>query len=301
MPHYLYGDYRNGILLNNISFDPFSYSRRVPMLMGGSEWQFPPFKSIQVVQGLSFPEIEAQIRDTKRKPFELAYQYNLIGYYPHHEDDSNHNRRSFIEFEITGLRHELHKPGEVAFNHGETEGIKSKIRLITSNETPHREAKIEFLELVPREESGDGDLPAEDSIAGPTWGGRLPILAAGESFYTTNSTYNPADWNECGPVTDRWRQVMCKVEDFTEWLKHQKGWPSQLILTAFIILCIMLGLLQAFVLWTCYWLARKTLKTWSQREECSENEEERRGLLAGNEALEEEEEEEEEEEKDGYP
>ena len=288
MPHYLYGDYREGILLNNISFDPLSYSRRVPMLMGGSEWQFPPFKAIQVLQGLSFPEIEAQIRDIKRKPFELAYQYNLIGYYPKHEDNSYRDWLSFVEFEITGLRHELHKPEEVAFTHEWTEGIKSKIRLIKSNETPHREAKIEVLELVPRQESEDGDLPAEDSISGPTWGNRLPILAAGESFYTTSTTYKPADWNECGAVADRWRQVMCKVEDFTEWLKHKKGWPPKLILTAFIILCIMLGLFQVFVLWTCYRLARTILNTKDQREECGGSEEERRGLLAGDETLEEE-------------
>jgi len=250
--------------------------------MGGSDPFVPPFTAVQVPSDVGSSAIEMQLDDAHQKPFELAYNYNYILY---HTPENGREWLTLIEFEITGMRHELHDPKDINFKGDWVQGIRDKMRMLISYDNPKEETTIEVLELMPRD-AEKGYVPSEGSIASSSWGGRMPSIA--EDLYTMNRSYKPGDWNECGPKNDQWRQNLCGIEDFTEWLKNDVGMDPHVILTLFVVLCIIVGVMLAFALWKFYRLARGQLATWDQRAEESDGEE-RSGLLAGNEELDEEE------------
>ena len=268
------------------------------MLMEAQSFPWaPPIKAYQLPLIASVDDLSkhqpCRPSSTNVGSFELAYEHTYIAYVL----DNPREWLVFLELDITGLRHQSHEPKVITFDEGPEQpfGATKAVRILLSYDNRNEEKKIEVIELVAKESPLETrkDGINEKSIAGSDWGGRLNT---GKSVHTwTNHvSFRPAEWNDCGRKDERLRQVLCKVEDFTGWLKFYMD--PHLILTLFVILCI--------VIFTGFcvlgWLGQRWVRvSWmtsrkrtERRSDESEESEEGQGLLDGDETIEEEKEEE---------
>lgn len=118
-----------------------------------------------------------------------------------------------LEFRIEGMRYD---GVDVDVEFGEGVGVEwmVRVRVWMSDANPAEERRIEGVELVPVEASGDayGCAGAEQggnvSLAGLDWGGRRDL----DGGYWTGCTFKPGEWNECGRRDDRWSQISSHLE-----------------------------------------------------------------------------------------
>ena len=193
----------------------------------------PPFTANQIGANATLRREENQNRHgIPTRQFELAYAYDVVTYAPR---DRVREWQAFIEFEITGLRHEERAPRDVAFFGGEvgkgTEGavpgVTGVVRLVLGRPA-FRDVTIEALELMPKEmmaEFAGAEIESlreaarskgDRSITTANWGGRLRDVNGpdGEYMYTQHVSFRPGEWNDCGKKDERGRQTMCKLNDF---------------------------------------------------------------------------------------
>lgn len=278
------------LLLNDLHFDPLYYKRRAPMLMGAQSFPWaPPFKAYQVPSTASREDLSkhqpSRPRSTDVRPFELAYEYTSISYAPDHPREW----LAFLELDITGLRHESQEPEDTTFDEGleQAFGTAGTVRILLSYDNPSEEKTIEAIELVPKEPPLETlkDSIDEKSIAGSDWGGRLNTSNK-DHIWTTHVSFRPAEWNDCGRKDEHLRQILCKVEDFTNWLKLFMD--PKVILTLFVILCIIVFTGLCSLGWLGWRLAQASwMKMRERNERRSEESEAGQGLLDGDEILEE--------------
>jgi hypothetical protein len=278
------------LLLNQLHFDPLYYQRRAPMLMVAQSFpSLTPFKAYQV------PSIASAENPSKDQPshpsstnvgsFELAYEHTSINYAP----DNPREWLAFLELDITGLRPESHEPKDMTFDEGPEQafGAIKTVRILLSYDNPSEEKTIEVIELVPRESplAPPTDDIHEKSIVGSDWGGRLNTSNI-DHIWTAHVSFKPAEWNDCGRVDERLRQVLCKVEDFTDWLKLYLD--PHLILTLFVVLCIILFTGLCSLGWLGWrWARASWMKSRKEKGRLSEESEAGQGLLDGDDMLEE--------------
>lgn len=276
------------LLLNGLLFDPLYYERRIPILMGGSSfYSTPPFTAYPVPTNPSVEDLReyrqsSQSRPTVIQSFELAYEHTYIAYVPKNPREW----LCFLQFDITGLRRESQ---DMRFDNDpeQDEGaVFQTVRILLSYDNPYEEKRIETIELIPKgslAETSHNGL-GEKSIAGPSWGGRLNTSNT-DHILTTHVSFSPAEWNDCGRKDEHLRQVLCKVEDFTDWLKLYLD--PHLILTLFVVLCIIVFAGLCALGWLGWRLARASWIKSRQRNgrRCRENEA-AQGLLDGDETLE---------------
>ena len=169
------------------------------------------------------------------RQFQLAYEYDMVTFAP---KDRVREWEVLIQFEITGLRHEEHRPKDVPFFtnkvgkgvEGIVPGVTSLVRLVLGY-TDLEEVKITALELMPKDSMAQfasenieaprktAELKWDKSITTANWGGRLRDINGpeGKDIYTEHVSFKPGDWNDCGRKDEWGRQIMCKVDDFKAW------------------------------------------------------------------------------------
>ena len=275
------------LLLNGLLFDPLYYERRVPMLMGGSSfYSAPPFTAYPVPANASAEDLHQYRQSSRSRPadiqsFELAYEHTYIAYVP----ENPREWLCFLELNITGLRREsqdMRSDNDPAQGTG---GFFQTVRILLSYDNRYEEKKIEAIELIPNgpllEISHNG--LGEKSITGPSWGGRLNTSNT-DQVLTTHVSFSPAEWNDCGRKDEQLRQVLCKVEDFTDRLKLYLD--PHLILTLFVVLCVIVFAALCGLGWLGCRLARASwIKSRERYGRRYGQNEAAQGLLNGDETL----------------
>ena len=244
------------LYLQGEELNPLWYERRAPTFYNLPHPFAPPFttKEIGVNETLQREENNNGYGMPLRQ-FELAYEYDMVTYAP---KDSVREWEVLIQFEITGLRHEQHRPKDIPFSgsrankrkEGAVPGVTSVVRLILGY-TELEEMIITDLELMPREGMDQfgpegfealrhaAELKGNKSITTVNWGGRLHDINGpdGKDMYTEHVSFRPGEWNDCGRKDDWGRQMMCKVDD-------SKGWSPVLFVVSLVSVAILLlGLL----------------------------------------------------------
>ena len=233
------------------------------------------------------------------RQFELAYEYNMVTYAP---KDRTREWEVLIQFEITGLRHEEHRPRDIPFfgsggderKGGTIPGVTSIVRLVVGY-TELEEMEISALELMPK----DGmerfapkaiealrkaaEMKGNESITTTNWGGRLRDINGpdGKDMYTEHVSFKPGEWNDCGRKDEWGRQMMCCVDD--PKARSPVGFVLSLILVAISLLCILIAVVSGV------WLGVRILRGRKYEEVVTAEGETDALLLSGDEELEEEE------------
>ena len=234
-----------------------------------------------------------------RRQFELAYEYDMVTYAP---KDRTREWEVLIQFEITGLRHEDHRPRDIPFfgsgvderKEGTIPGVTSVIRLAVGY-TETEEMEISALELMPKAgmerfapEAVEAlrkaaEVKGNESITTTNWGGRLRDINGpdGKDMYTEHVSFKPGEWNDCGRKDEWGRQMMCSVDDLKE--RSPVGFVLSLILVAKSLLCILIAVVSGV------WLGARFLRGRKFEEVVTAEGERDALLLSGDEELEEEE------------
>lgn len=173
--------------------------------------------------------------------FELGYRY--LNYRAVSEDDI------LLEFRVEGLRYD---GMDIEFEDGF--GAEKMVRVRMSATTEKKESRIEEVELVPVEDLSEGIVDDTDetdekdekdkgdgrdkrSLAGLDWGGRRDMNAGN----WTDWTFKPGEWNDCGRRDERFRQLLCKLEDLG------------MNLAGFIVICVLLTISAILLLGFLGW------------------------------------------------
>lgn len=261
----------------------------------------PPFTANQVGANKTLQQQENQSRwGIPIRQFELAYEFDLVSYAP---KDRPLEWEVFVEFEITGLRHEEHVPKDIPFprggfyqeSQGVVPGVTSVVRIVLRY-TAYMEMRIEALELMPKEAMADvagkeiealrkaAELKGEKSITTANWGGRMRDINGpdGKDIYTEHVSFKPGEWNDCGRKDEWGRQIMCKVDDFKAW--SPVVFVMSLILLAMVLVAIFISVVFVF------WLAIRFLRGQKVEEVVTAKGEDDALLLFGDEELEDEDE-----------
>ena len=248
------------------------------MFYGSPDEFAPPFIANQVgVNGTLQREVNNNGYGLPLRQFELAYEYNAVTYAPGREV---WKWEAFIEFEITGLRHEEHLPKDIPFSsstsypekEGAVPGVNSVVRVIVGY-TGYNEMTIKAVELMPKENNAklEGEemglqrnaaaLEGDESITTPTWGGRLRDINGpdGKDMHTIHASFKPGEWNDCGRKDERGRQIMCKLENIGN--RFYDFWTSSPVLArlSLVLVGIVLNGLFIFLLFVS-WLAIRSLR-----------------------------------------
>ena len=233
------------------------------------------------------------------RQFELAYEYNMVTYAP---KDRAREWEVLIQFEITGLRHEEHRPRDIPFfgsgvdgrKAGTVPGVTSVVRLVLGY-TELEEMEISALELMPKDGMDRfapraiealrkaAEAKGDESITTTNWGGRLRDINGpdGKDMYTEHVSFKPGEWNDCGRKDEWGRQMMCSVDDLKAW--SPVGFVLSLILAAISLLCILIAVVSGV------WLGVRFLRGRNDEEVVTAEGETDALLLSGDEELGEEE------------
>lgn len=290
------------LYLQGETLNPLWYERRAPnfYFYGPSHGSVPPFTANQDGTNATLQQEENNNGwGMPTRQFELAYEFDMVTYAP---KDRVWEWEVFIEFEITGLRHEEHVPKDIPFYgsgvdegvEGAVPGVTSIVRLILEY-TAVREKRIKAVELMPKESMAKYagkeietlrkaiELKGEKSITTADWGGRLRDINGpdGRDMYTEHASFQPGEWNDCGRKDESGRQIMCKVDEFREWS------PVAFLLSLILLAIVLVGMfiLTVFV----FWLAIRFLRGQRNEEVAATQRETDALLLFGDEELEEEE------------
>ena len=211
------------------------------------------------------------------RQFELAYEFNAVIYALGREV---WKWEAFIEFEITGLRHEEHVPKDIPFSsstsypekEGAVPGVNSVVRVIVGY-TGYNKMIIKAVELMPKENNVKTEdkemesqrkaaaLEGDESITTPTWGGRLRDINGpdGKDMHTMHASFKPGEWNDCGRKDERGRQIMCKLENIGN--KFYDFWTSSPMLARLSLVLVGIVLNGLFILLLFVsWLAIRSLR-----------------------------------------
>ena len=233
------------------------------------------------------------------RQFELAYEYDMVTYAP---KDRAREWEVLIQFEITGLRHEEHRPRDIPFfgsgvderKGGTVPGVTSVVRLIVGY-TEVEEMEISALELMPKDGMDRfaptaiealrkaAEVKGDESITTANWGGRLRDINGpdGKDMYTEHVSFKPGEWNDCGRKDEWGRQMMCSVDDLKA--RSPVGFVLSLMLAAISLLCILIAVVSGV------WLGVRFLLGRNYEEVATAEGETDALLLSGDEELEEEE------------
>ena len=234
-----------------------------------------------------------------KRQFELAYEFDMVTYAP---KDRTREWEVLIQFEITGLRHEEHRPRDIPFfgsgvderKGGTVPGVTSVIRLVVGY-TELEEMEISALELMPKDGMDRfapkaiealrkaAEVKGDKSITTTNWGGRLRDVNGpdGKDMYTEHVSFKPGEWNDCGRKDEWGRQMMCSVDDLKA--RSPVGFMLSLILVAKSLLCILIAVVSSV------WLGVRVLRSEKYEEVVAAEGETDALLLSGDEELEEEE------------
>ena len=257
---------------------PLWYERQAPVFYGSPDQSAPPFVANQIgVNGTLQREENNNGYGMPVRQFELAYEFNAVTYAPGREV---WKWEAFIEFEITGLRHEEHVPKDIPFststsipeNEDAVPGVNSVVRVIVGY-TGHNKMTIKAVELMPKKNNAKvageemelqrkvAALKGDESITTPSWGGRLRDINGldGKDMYITHALFKPGEWNDCGRKDERVRQVMCKLENIGN--KLNDFWTSSPVLSRFSLVLVGIVLNGLFIsLLFVSWLAIRSLR-----------------------------------------
>ena len=254
---------------------PLWYDRQAPVFYGSPDQSAPPFVANQIgVNETLQREENNNGYGMPVRQFELAYEFNAVTYAPGREV---WKWEAFIEFEITGLRHEEHAPKDIPFSsstsypekEGAVPGVNSVVRVIVGY-TGYNKMIIKTVGLMPKENNAkiEGDemepqrnaaaLEEDESITTPTWGGRLRDIN-GPDMHTMHASFKPGEWNDCGRKDEWGRQIMCKLENVGN--KFDDFWTSSPMLArlSLVLVGIVLNGLFIFLLFVS-WLAIRSLR-----------------------------------------
>ena len=248
------------------------------MFYGSPDEFAPPFVANQIgVNGTLKWEENNNGYGMPLRQFELAYEFNAVTYAPGREV---WKWEAFIEFEITGLRHEEHVPKDISFSsstsypekEGAVPGVNSVVRVIVGY-TGYNKMTIKAVELMPKENNAELEgedmepqrkapaLEGDESITTPNWGGRLRNINGpdGKDMHTMHASFRPGEWNDCGRKDERGRQIMCKLENIGN--KFYDFWTSSPVLArlSLVLVGIVLNGLFIFLL-SISWLAIRSLQ-----------------------------------------
>ena len=248
------------------------------MFYGSPDQSAPPFVANQIGANETLQQEENNNGyGMPLRQFELAYEFNAVTYAPGREV---WKWEAFIEFEITGLRHEEHLPKDIPFSsstsypekEGAVPGVNSVVRVVVGY-TGYKKMTIKALELMPKENpakfAGEemepqrkaAALKADESITTPDWGGRLRDINGpdGKDMYTTHASFKPGDWSDCGRKDERGRQIMCKLEKIGN--KFYDFWTSSPVLSRVSLVAVGIVLNGLFILLLFgSWLAIQSLR-----------------------------------------
>lgn len=288
------------LYLQGEQLNPLWYERRAPTFYSLPHPFAPPFTANQIGTNETLQREENNIGyGMPIRQFELAYEYDMVTYAP---KDRVREWEVLIQFEITGLRREEHRPKDIPFlasGHdnrieGTVPGVTSVVRLVLGY-TDREEMIITALELMPKEgmsqfasESVEAlreaaELKGENGITTENWGGRLRDIngAEGKDMYTDHVSFKPGDWNDCGRKDEWGRQMMCKADDFKVWS------PVVFVMAIIVVPISLVGMLISTLFVS--WLAVRSLRVKKNGEIVKTGEEADALLLFGDEELEEEE------------
>ena len=257
---------------------PLWYERQAPVFYGSPDEFAPPFVANQIgVNGTLQREENDNGYGMPLRQFELAYEFYAVTYAPGREV---WKWEAFIEFEITGLRHEEHVPKDIPFSsstsysekEGAVPGVNSVVRVIVGY-TGYNEMTIKAVELMPKGNNAklEGEetepqrqaaaLEGDESITTPTWGGRLRDINGpdGKDMHTMHASFKPGECNDCGRKDERGRQIMCKLQNIGN--KFDDFWTSSPVLSrlSLVLVGIVLNGLFIFLLFVS-WLALQSLR-----------------------------------------
>ena len=302
------------LYLQGESLNPLWYERRAPTFYNLPYPFAPPFTANQIGKNESLQREENNVGyGMPIRQFELAYEYDMVTYAP---KDRAREWEVLIQFEITGLRHEGHRPMDIPFfsstfderKGGTLPGVTSVVRLVLGY-TELEETEISALELMPKdgmdriapkaiealrkaaEVKGDETPPPRPPPPAPAPPRRTPPTAAarrrdingqdGKDMYTEHVSFKPGEWNDCG-MKDEWgRQMMCSVDDLKE--RSPVGFVLSLMLVAISLLCILIAVVSGV------WLGVRFLRGRNSEEVDAAKGETDALLLVGDEELEEKE------------
>ena len=248
------------------------------MFYGSPDQSAPPFVANQIgVNETLQREENNNGYGMPVRQFELAYKFNAVTYAPGREV---WKWEAFIEFEITGLRHEEHVPKDIPFlsstSYQEKEvavpGVNSIVRVIVGY-TGYNKMIIKAVELMPKETNAKlageemepqrkaATLKGDESITTPSWGGRLRDINGldGKDMYTTHASFKPGEWNDCGRKDERGRQIMCKLTDIGN--KLNDFWTSSPVLSRLSL--VLVGIvMNGFFIFLVFvsWLAIRSIR-----------------------------------------
>ena len=247
--------------LQGESLNPLWYERRAPTFYNLPYPFAPPFTANQIGINETLQREENNIGyGMPIRQFELAYEYDMVTYAP---KDRAREWEDLLQFEITRLRHEEHRPKDIPFfgsgaykrKGGTVPGVTSVVRLVLGY-TELEDMEISALELMPKDCMDQfapeaiealrkaAEVKGDESITTTNWGGRLRDINGpdGEDTYTEHVSFKPGEWNDCGRKDEWGRQMMCSVDD----LKAQSpvGFVLSLILVAISLLCISIAVVS---------------------------------------------------------
>ena len=291
---------RPRLYLQGETLNPLWYERRAPTFYNLPYPFAPPFTANQIGKNETLQREENDIGyGMPIRQFELAYEYDMVTYAP---KDRAREWEVFIQFEITGLRHEEHRPRDIPFfgsgvderKGGTVPGVPSVVRLVLGY-TELEEMEISALELMPKEGidrfapeavealRSAAEVNGDESITTTNWGGRLRDVNGpdGKDMYFEHVSFKPGEWNDCGRKDEWGRQMMCSVDDLKE--RSPVGFVLSLILAVISLLCILIAVVYGA------WLGVRFLRGRKNEEVVTAEGETDALLLAGDEELEEEE------------
>ena len=291
---------RPRLYLQDETLNPLWYERRAPAFYNLPYPFAPPFFANQIGTNQTLQREENDFGyGMPIRQFDLAYEYDMVTYAP---KDRAREWEVLIQFEITGLRHEEHRPRDVPFfgsgvderEGGAVPGVTSVVRLVLGY-TELEEMEISALELMPKDGMDRfapkaiealreaAEVKGDKSITTTNWGGRLRDISGtdGKDMYTEHVSFKPGEWNDCGRKDELGRQMMCSVDDLKA--RSLVGFVLLLILVAFSLLCILISVMSVL------WLGVRFVRGRNNEEVVTAEGETDALLLSGDEELEEEE------------
>lgn len=288
------------LYLQGEHLNPLWYERRAPTFYNLPYPFAPPFTANQIGTNKTLQREENAVGyGMPLRQFELAYECDMVTYAP---KDRVREWEVLIQFEITGLRHEEHRPRDIPFfgsglderKGGTVPGVTSVVRLVLGY-TELEDMEISALELMPKDgmdrfapEAVDAlrraaEVKGEESITTTNWGGRLHDRNGpdGKDMYSEHVSFKPEEWNDCGRKDEWGRQMMCSVDD----LKERS--PVEFVLSLILVTISLLGILIAVV--SGVWLGVRFLRGRNNEVVVTAEGETDALLLSGDEDLEEEE------------
>ena len=291
---------RPRLYLQGESLNLLWYERRAPTFYNLPYPFAPPFTANQIGTNETLQREEDNIGyGMPIRQFELAYEYDMVTYAP---KDRARGWEVLIQFEITGLRHEEHRPKDIPFfgsgvyerKGGTVPGVTSVVRLVLGY-TELEEMEISALELMPKDGMDRfapeaiealhkaAEVKGDESITTKNWGGRLRDINGpdGKDMYIEHVSFKPGEWNDCGRKDEWGRQMMCSVDDLKA--RSPVAFVLSLILVAISLLCILIAVVSGV------WLGVRFLRSRNIEEVATVTGETDALLLVGDEELDEEE------------